>query len=91
MAQKSPGASGKKQIRAMGSLFYGRATYCLTKRYAAPYVSAQMRPLVHIGTNIAKLDKIDVQPRTSQSHYARGKPHVHKQAGELFGSADQPV
>ena len=46
MAQKRPGASGKKKIRDIGSLFYGRATYCLTKRYAAPYVSAQMRPLV---------------------------------------------
>ena len=91
MAQKGRGASGKQQIRAMGSLFYGRATSCLTTRYAAPYVSAQRRPLVHIGTNIAKLDKIDVQPRTSQSPYAKGQPHVHKQAGEWFGSADQPV
>jgi hypothetical protein len=28
------------------SLFPGRATYCLTKRYTEPYVSAHMRPLV---------------------------------------------
>ena len=29
------------------SLFSDRVIYLLTKRYAEPYVSAQMRPLVH--------------------------------------------
>ena len=48
MAQQSLQASAKKKIRAMGSLFYGRATSCLTKRYAESYISAQMRRLVHI-------------------------------------------
>jgi len=48
MAQKNPGASGKKKIRDLGSLFYGRATYCLKKRYAEPYVSRQMPSLVHV-------------------------------------------
>jgi hypothetical protein len=47
IAQKSPCASDKKKIRDIDSLLYGRANYCLIRRYAKPYVSAQMRPLVH--------------------------------------------
>lgn len=45
----------------MSSLFYDRATYCLTKRYAEPYVSAQMRPLVQGGQGVpSPLDDLGV-------------------------------
>ena len=53
--RKRAAERGEAQIRAMGSLFSGRTPSCLTTRYAAPYVSAHMRPLVHIGTKYCNL------------------------------------